>query len=675
MRDRNVCLAATILLVTSLFFPFFSHAQAPVPHSSHVVLVIDENTSYSTTVAQMPWLVKQGTANGHAANLVSNTSGSAMDYFWLASGSCHSSINCVLPTGTHDFQCGGNGCALPITDDNIFREMNNQGISWKVYAQSYTAAGGTVTTPDNALGTHYYRRHNGAAWYSDILNNVAGSQARIVDFSQFAIDLANNALPQFSLIAPDGANDGHDTGPVPANNFLQANLPSLLAKPYFQPGGDGLLIITFDNGDADIAGLVYTALIGPNVTPQSVSNVAYKHQNTLRTILDALGISAQPGATASAAPMKDFFSGYVTVASPAQNTVTGTQVLLKANATEASTQIYQLQVWDQGAGQKLAESAPGTSSFQQTLTLSPGTHQLVVEDISTGNFQVLHKALVSLTVVTDGVYIATPLPSTASASPVLVSASAIESAAQIYQLQVWDSSTGQKLGESAPGTSTINQTFALAPGAHQIIVEDISAGSFQTLHKAAANITVLPDGVSIASPLPSVTTTSQVLVSASASESAAGIYQVQVWDSTTGQKLGESAPGTSAINQTFALAPGAHQIVVEDISAGSFQPLHKAAVNLTVMADGVSITSPLPSATATSQVQLSAIASEFTSNIYQLQIWDATTGQKLGQSAAGTSTINQTLTLAPGPHQLVVEDISASTFQTLHKASVTLNVQ
>ena len=140
-----------------------------------------------------------------------------------------------------------------------------------------------------------------------------------MDFSQFAQDLANNTLPQFAIIAPNGLHDGHDSGPVPADAFLKANLPALLAKPYFQPGGDGLLIVTFDNGDADLAGLVYTALIGPNVTPHTVSNVAYKHENTLRTILDALAIPVHFGGTANAVPMNDFFSGHVTVTSPTHN--------------------------------------------------------------------------------------------------------------------------------------------------------------------------------------------------------------------------------------------------------------------------------------------------------------------------------------------------------------------
>src|SRR5215469_15665938 len=316
MRSCHRLVLTVVLFLHATQFQLIAIAQSPVPRSSHVVLLIDENTSYTTTLANMPWLVSQGSTNGYAANYFSDTSGSLMDYLWLASGSCHSSVNCALRVGSNDFGCSGNSCAAPITDDNIFREMNNRGISWKVYAQSYAAAGGTVTTPDGANGTHYYRRHNGATWYSDILGNVDGSQARIVDFSQFAQDLANNALPQFSIIAPDGLNDAHDTGAVAADTFLKANLPALLAKPYFQPGGDGLLLITFDNGDADEAGPVYTALIGPNVTPHTVSLAPYTHENSLRTILDALGIAAHPGGSATAAPMIDFFTGAVTVASP-----------------------------------------------------------------------------------------------------------------------------------------------------------------------------------------------------------------------------------------------------------------------------------------------------------------------------------------------------------------------
>jgi hypothetical protein len=100
MRIRNIFLSVISFVVVLFLSPLAVLGQAPVPHSSHVVFVMDENTSYATTLAQMQWLVTQGSAYGYTTNYVSNTNGSAMDYFWVASGSCHSSANCALPTGT-----------------------------------------------------------------------------------------------------------------------------------------------------------------------------------------------------------------------------------------------------------------------------------------------------------------------------------------------------------------------------------------------------------------------------------------------------------------------------------------------------------------------------------------------------------------------------------------------
>jgi phospholipase C len=132
-----------------VLIPAAAAALAQVASSKHVVLVVNENTSFDNVMANMPWLLGQGNVNGYATNYESDSSGSLLNYLWLASGSCHSSATCTLPSGSHDFNCNGNNCYYPgsstsdpITDDNIFRELNNAGISWKVYAQSYAAAGG-----------------------------------------------------------------------------------------------------------------------------------------------------------------------------------------------------------------------------------------------------------------------------------------------------------------------------------------------------------------------------------------------------------------------------------------------------------------------------------------------------------------------------------------------------
>src|SRR5437588_2436805 len=269
-----VCLA-TLLPLTSL-------GQAPqVPRSGHVVLVVLENASYNTVTNSsdplhyMPNLVALGTKYGHATNYFTNSGGSLLAYLWLSSGYCHSDPNstadCPHPpfpagvTGLHSFGCTGGACInpatqdfWPITDDNIYREMFNHlpnPIAWKLYAESlpfpgYTGPRPNPPDPNSAYDPH----HNAPLWYADVGRDSAHQQQQLnmVPFTQFATDLANNQLPQYSLVIPDDRHNAHDASPADADTWLQANVfGPLLSQPFFQPGGDGLLILTFDNGDTD----------------------------------------------------------------------------------------------------------------------------------------------------------------------------------------------------------------------------------------------------------------------------------------------------------------------------------------------------------------------------------------------------------------------------------------
>jgi phosphatidylinositol-3-phosphatase len=377
--------------------------QSNGPVSQHVVLVIDENHSFHEVMVNMPWLVAEGDANGYAANFKSDNGGSLLDYLWLASGSCHSKANCTLPPGTHDFNCNGNDCYYPgttttdpITDDNIFRELNNAGTSWRVYAQSYAAAGGTLTTPDNANNTSYYRRHNGATWYADVLNDVDGSGSNVVDLSQLAVDEANRTLPRFMIIAPDGNHDAHDC-PVgmqtctasqklgAADEFLRTTLTPILNTPDFQPGGDGLIIVTFDEcgggTDNGCGAVIYTAVIGPKVMPHTVSNILYKHENTLRTMLDALQITTYPGAAATAADMSDFFTTEgskpeVTGSSPTDGASVSSPVKMQASAVPTAG--HTISGWYVYIDNAPVYHAGAVKAIDPSLNMSTGTHAVIV---------------------------------------------------------------------------------------------------------------------------------------------------------------------------------------------------------------------------------------------------------------------------------------------------------
>lgn len=309
-----------ILFVAILAACLCRPATAQVPHSNHVFLVIEENRSFNTATANMPWLVSQGNANGFANNYTTDSAGSLLDYLWLSSGSCHAPdasdvaagrattdvcTPSLRPPGTNNFNCNGGGCANAITDDSIFAELDRAGITWKEYLEGLPNPGymgGDLGSPN-----FYAIRHNPARWYSLVINDT-NEQQKMVPFTQFNADLNAGALPAYSIIVPNLEDDAHDGTPAQADAWLKSNVAPLLNQPFFQAGGDGLLIITFDNGDNDNPGQVYTALIGPKVIPHSAPNTHYMHENTLKTILQALGITTFPGASATAMPMSDFFN-------------------------------------------------------------------------------------------------------------------------------------------------------------------------------------------------------------------------------------------------------------------------------------------------------------------------------------------------------------------------------
>jgi phosphatidylinositol-3-phosphatase len=274
-----------------------SPAPSPLPSAlsltaqqPHIVLIIEENHSFSTVYPSgMPYLSWLGNTYGIATNYYSDEPGSLEDYLWLSSGS-----------GEHVFGCAGWGCLQTITSDNIFRELNRAGLSWRVYAESLPWAGFTGSSSG-----YYVKRHNPAAWYSDVVYSST-QQKKMVPFTQFAKDLSANALPNYSLIIPNVMHDAHSGTMAMADAWLKQNIGPLLSSPYFRTGGNGVLFITFDNADGDAQGHILTTVIGPNVRLHLKDSSWFRHESTLRTMIELLGLSRFPGASATAESMMAF---------------------------------------------------------------------------------------------------------------------------------------------------------------------------------------------------------------------------------------------------------------------------------------------------------------------------------------------------------------------------------
>jgi hypothetical protein len=619
-------LSVSCAIVIAVLCASLTASAQVVPLAQHVVLIIDENTSFGTVYPSgMPWLVSQGKKYGYATNYDSDHSGSLLDYLYLASGSCESNYSCSgapacsLPSGSHNFYCNGNDCFTqnsceatvtkdPITDTNIFQLMDNQPISWKVYAQNYLNAGGNVNVPDFTSAnqppfTNYYARHNAAVWYEEILSNNFGSQGNIVDFEQFGIDVANGTLPRFAIIVPDGCWDLHDScsNLIDADNFLNTNLTPMLSLPDFQTGGSGLVIVTFDNGADDDAGQIYTGLMGPNVKPGHVSNIAYKHENALRTMLDSLGLQSYPGWSATAADMSDFFSssaGSAVINSPPNGSTQGPSILVNGAASELGAQIDHIEVWDTFNNNATKLGNVFSTTVNQAFAVSGnGQHQMTVQDIGgPPGYNILHKEVTNYTESsTYGVIVTTPANNSTQSTLFPLSAFAVEATAEesssgIDHIEVWNGTT--KLGDSPKGTS-ISQWYSLAPGKYSLTVQDVTSTG-QRIHESTVSFTVSSSlGVYVNSPANNSTwLTTRVPIGAYAHEqngsSTPLVDHIEVWDNTHGVKLGQSATGVGVnsvfINQNVTLpGPGTYQLAIEDINPNNgYKPIHTTYVNVTI---------------------------------------------------------------------------------------------
>lgn len=292
------CFLAVILLAALLLVACGSHGtlQTPVPPSqptfSHVVLIVEENHSYSEVIgnSSMPYLNSLASQYGLATQYFANAHPSIPNYFVLTTGM----------TETIDDNFSG-----VVSDDNIVRKLVKAGKSWKAYQESIPSAGylGSDTLP-------YVRHHNPFSYLSDVQQDPSQA-ANIVNFSQFASDLANNALPQFSIISPNLNDDAHDGSLAEADSWLQSNIAPLLASSAFQ--ASGLLIITFDESeDADLdhgGGHVATVIVSSKSKAGYQSQTVFQHQSTLRLVLEACGVDSFPGVAGTAPDMTEFFSG------------------------------------------------------------------------------------------------------------------------------------------------------------------------------------------------------------------------------------------------------------------------------------------------------------------------------------------------------------------------------
>jgi acid phosphatase len=468
------------LLFLCLFFTGVTSAQN-VPRSSHVWVITEENHSYEDVVgsSQMPYYNQLIDQYGLATQFYSDQHSSLPALMWFVAGA-------PVETDNNTVSCNHN-------NDNIVRELLKHGYTWRSYQENMPSAG--YQQLFGGTGNSYARRHNPLVDFSDVCPGT-GQDKNSVPYSQIATDFGQGNVVNYAYITPDLVEDAHDGTPAAADQWLQANVPAILAQPEFRAGGDGILFIVWDEGtlntdnrcSAQVAngcgGRTANLVIGPQVKSGYKSTITYHNENVLKTVCAAMGLSTCPGVAQNAAPMADFFTTGTAPGSPSNSviistpgngaTVTGA-VHLIASASENQA-VSQTQVWDNHV--KLG--VYGTQ-IDATYNLPPGSHTTTVLDLDSA-YKVIHQTAVTYDVrpLVNGLQIISPAPNeTINMSTVHIVAHASESVA-INQMQVWDD--GVKLGWYSG--ADVNQYFTLAPGSHTVTVVDLD-GSYNIIHQSS----------------------------------------------------------------------------------------------------------------------------------------------------------------------------------------------
>src|ERR1700674_38899 len=183
--------------------------------------------------------------------------------------------------------------------------------------QSLPQCNGNVLA--HACGNQLYeRKHNPFVSYQDVQSSPARLD-NIVDFSQFATDLANNSVPDYSWISPDQCHDMHGRAATPADPcdfsqvqsliatgdaFLQQTVSAIMNSRAWT--GNSVIFITWDESDFTGSGFqgfgddsgccdslpgqggghVVTLVISKSVRRARTSDDAANHYSMLATIED-----------------------------------------------------------------------------------------------------------------------------------------------------------------------------------------------------------------------------------------------------------------------------------------------------------------------------------------------------------------------------------------------------
>ncbi|HEV3173234.1 MAG TPA: alkaline phosphatase family protein [Actinocrinis sp.] len=249
-----------------------------MPRPDHVVVVIEENHSYSDVIgnSSAPYINSLAAQGASFSSSFAITHPSEPNYLALFAGTTE---------GLSD-----DSCPHTFTDANLASELLAAGDTFTGYSESMPAAGYTGCTAGD-----YARKH--APWVN--FTNVPAADNRT--FAAFPSDFTT--LPTVAVVVPNLADDMHDGTVAQGDAWLRANLD---AYARWAPAHNSELIVTWDEDDNSADNQIPTLIVGADVKPGTYSETI-KHYSVLRTLEDLYDLP-HAGSSATAVPITDIFT-------------------------------------------------------------------------------------------------------------------------------------------------------------------------------------------------------------------------------------------------------------------------------------------------------------------------------------------------------------------------------
>ena len=256
-------------------------AASSIPQYAHVVIVMEENHSYSDIIgnSDAPYMNQLADDGALLTSSYAVTHPSEPNYMALFAGNTFglSADTCPVSEGS---------------TANLGSELLGAGFTFKGYSEGLPSTGSTKCTSGE-----YARKHS--PWIN--FSNVPTSDS--LPFTSFPSSSNYASLPTLSFVIPNLDDDMHDGTIAEADTWLDSKLS---AYATWAESNDSLLIVTWDEDDYTENNQVPTIFYGQDVV-QGQYDEDVDHYNLLATLEQMYGLS-EVGNSDGATPITDIWN-------------------------------------------------------------------------------------------------------------------------------------------------------------------------------------------------------------------------------------------------------------------------------------------------------------------------------------------------------------------------------